>query len=126
MAQADLIRRVLDAGSDFSDQTQKSAEKLVQSLVDAGEVQRDQAQKLVQDLVDRSRRNRERLLTTIEREVQASVSRMGLATQADIQKLERKLARLEAPAKKAPAKKAAAKKSPAKKAAAKKSPASPA
>ena len=101
--------------------TQKRAEQLVQSLVDAGEVQVDQAQKAAQELVERSRENRSRFLKAVDREVQAQVNRMGLATKADVDRLERKLAKLEGPAKKAPA----TKKAPAKKKAAAKKAAAP-
>jgi polyhydroxyalkanoate synthesis regulator phasin len=120
MAQPELWRRLLDAGSDFTEMTQKRAEQLVQSLVDAGEVQVDQAQKAAQELVEKSRENRSRFLKAVDREVQAQVNRMGLATKADVERLERKVAKLSAPAKKAPAKK----KAPARKAPAKKAPAS--
>jgi colicin import membrane protein len=118
MAQPELWRRLLEAGSDFTEMTQKRAEQLVQSLVDAGEVQVDQAQKAAQELVEKSRENRSKFLKAVDREVQAQVNRMGLATKADVDRLERKLARIagSTPAKKAPAKKkAAAKKAPAKK-----------
>jgi polyhydroxyalkanoate synthesis regulator phasin len=120
MAQPELWRRLLDAGSDLTEMTQKRAEQLVQSLVDAGEVQVDQAQKAAQELVERSRENRSRFLKAVDREVQAQVSRMGLATKADVDRLERKLAKLEGTPAKAPAKKKASaqKKAPAKKKAA--------
>lgn len=124
MAQPDLWRRLLDAGSDLTELTQKRAEQLVQALVDAGEVQVDQAQRVAQELVDKSRENRSRFLKAVDREVQAQVTRMGLATKADVERLERKLAKLEggAPTRKATGK-APAKKSPAKrKAPAKKAP----
>ena len=123
MAQPELWRRLLEAGSDFTEMTQKRAEQLVQSLVDAGEVQVDQAQKAAQELVDKSRENRGKFLKAVDREVQAQVNRMGLATKADVDRLERKVAKLAGPApakKKAPAKR----KAPAKKAPAKKAPAS--
>jgi polyhydroxyalkanoate synthesis regulator phasin len=120
MAQLDLVRRLLDSGADLTELTQRRAEQLVQSLVDAGELQREQANKAVNDLMDRSRKNRERLTVMIEREVQASIRRMGLATQADVERLERKLTKLQqsqdgpGAGTRAPArKKAAAKKKPA-------------
>ena len=68
MAQPELWRRLLDAGSDLTEMTQKRAEQLVQSLVDAGEVQVDQAQKAAQELVERSRENRSRFLKAVDRE----------------------------------------------------------
>ena len=120
MAEIEIIRRALEAGSDFGQMTQQRADALVKSLVEAGEVQRDQAQKLVTDIVERSRENRERLLATIDREVKNSVGRMGLATKEDLDVLRRKVTRLEKAAKKPAAKKPAAKKPAAKKTAKKK------
>jgi polyhydroxyalkanoate synthesis regulator phasin len=113
MAEIDIIRRALEAGSDFGQMTQQRADTLVKSLVEAGEVQRDQAQKLVTDIVERSKENRERLLATIDREVKNSVGRMGLATKKDVDVLRQKVATLEKAAKKPPAKKKVKKKAPA-------------
>jgi polyhydroxyalkanoate synthesis regulator phasin len=118
MAQIDIIQRFLDAGSDLTHMTQRNAERLVKSLVDAGDVQSAQAQRMVSDLVDQGRKNRERLTTLIDREVRAQIGRMGLATKADVRRLEKKVDSLQRTAKKAPAKKkATAKKAVKKKAA---------
>jgi hypothetical protein len=103
--------------------------------VKAGEVQTEQAQAAVLDLLERSKKNTEVLIEQIRKEISDSAESLGLATIADITRLEKLIASIKvpgtssakaaapAPAKKAPAKKAAAKKAPAKKAAAKKAPA---
>jgi polyhydroxyalkanoate synthesis regulator phasin len=133
MAQIAIFQRLLDAGADLTELTQRNAEKLVKSLVDAGEVPSEQAQKVVSDLIEQSRRNRERLTDLIDREVRAQVKRMGLASRADLEKLEQKVARLDkaskakpkakpgkgatAPTAKKTVKKTVKKKAPAKKAA---------
>jgi len=111
MAQIDIVQRLLDAGADFSQVTQRNAERLVKQLVEAGDLQVDQAQKAVNDLVEQGRKSRERLRKLIDREVQATVSRMGLATKADVRRLERKIETT----KKATKKSSAKKKAPAKK-----------
>jgi polyhydroxyalkanoate synthesis regulator phasin len=137
MAQNDPLKRYLDAGLAFTALTQARAEALVKDLVKAGEVQAEQARDAVSELLERSRRNSEQLLETIRQEVRDQVTKLGLVSQADMDKLEQRLAALfggtpakqKAGAKKAPAKKKAAaksapaKKAPAKKAAAKKAPA---
>ncbi|MDQ2650888.1 MAG: hypothetical protein M3Z03_15230 [Actinomycetota bacterium] len=131
MAQTDVFKRYLDAGVAFTALTQSRAEALVKDLVKAGEVQADQAREAVTDLLERSRRNSERLLETVRDEVKSQITNLGLASKADLDKLEARLASLvdsaTAPvrkaatksAPKAPAKKAAAKKAPAKKSTAK-------
>ena len=117
------LKRVLDAGIQFTALTQAKAEDIVRELVSAGEVQTEQAQAAVADLLDRSRQATESLLETIRKEVSDQISSLGLVGQTEIARLEARIEALRggssAPAKKAPAKKkAAAKKAPAKKKAA--------
>lgn len=134
MAQSDILRRYLDSGLAFTAMTQARAEALVKDLVKAGEVQADQARETVTDLLERSRRNSEKLLETIRREVKDQITNLGLVSKEDLDKAEARLSALigvaTGPVRKAadrvpgtksaaPAKKAA-KKSPAKKATAKK------
>jgi polyhydroxyalkanoate synthesis regulator phasin len=136
MPQNDVLKRYIDTGIAFTALTQARAEALVKDLVKAGEVQADQARDAVSDLIDRSRKNSERLLETIRREVKEQITNLGLVSKADLDKAEERLAKLigtatspvrkaaktaqrAAPSKK-PTKKTAAKKSPAKKTAAKK------
>jgi polyhydroxyalkanoate synthesis regulator phasin len=139
MAQNDVFKRYLDTGLAFTALTQARAEALVKDLVKAGEVQADQARDAVGDIVERSRKNSEKLLETVRREVKQQITSLGLVSKADLDKAEARLASLlrspvkkaaarkpapkTAAAKKAPAKKTAAKKAPAKKAPAKKAPA---
>ena len=137
MAQTNPLKKYLDAGMSFTSMTQAKAEALVKDLVKTGEVQTEQAQAVVADLVERSRKNTEALIDQVRREIASSAESLGLATIADVTRLEKLIAAIrpsapeasepapakKAAAKKAPAKKAAAKKAPAKKAAAKKAPA---
>jgi len=136
MPQNDVLKRYIDTGIAFTALTQARAEALVKDLVKVGEVQADQARDAVTDLIDRSRKNSERLLETIRREVKEQITNLGLVSKGDLDKAEERLAKLigtaTAPVRKAaksakkaapsrkPAKKAAAKKAPSKKAAAKK------
>jgi polyhydroxyalkanoate synthesis regulator phasin len=144
MAQNDVLKRYIDTGLAFTAVTQARAEALVKDLVKAGEVQADQAREAVSDLVERSRKNSERLLETVRREVKDQITSLGLVSKADLDKAEQRISALlgtatgpvrkassaakkatgtakKPAAKKAPAKKAAAaKKAPAKKAPAKK------
>jgi polyhydroxyalkanoate synthesis regulator phasin len=145
MAQSNVLKRYLDAGMAFTAITQAKAEAIVKDLVKTGEVQAEQAQAVAADLLDRSRRNTEALVEQVSKQIAASAENLGLATLADLARVEKLIAKVrpaakpaaaakkaapvkkaaakKTPAKKAPAKKAAAKKAPAKKAAAKKAPA---
>ncbi len=130
MAPNNVIKRYLDTGVAFTQMTQARAEAIVRDLVRAGELQSEQRQAAVRDLLDRSRKNTEKLVSQVRQEARDQVSSLGLATKADIHRLERQIAALKdsRPARstagaKSPAKRAAATKSPAKRAAATKSPA---
>jgi polyhydroxyalkanoate synthesis regulator phasin len=111
MAQNDLLKRYLDAGAAFTAMTQARAEAIVKDLVKAGEVQTDQAQKVMSDLMERSRKNSDRLLETIRKEVRAQIKSLDIPTRDDLERLVRRLTPGGAPAKKATgARKTAAKK----------------
>jgi polyhydroxyalkanoate synthesis regulator phasin len=94
MAQNDLFKRYLDAGLAFTALTQARAEALVKDWVKAGEVQADQAREAVSDLLERSRQNSERLLTTVREEVRSQVTTLGLASQADLDRIEARISAL--------------------------------
>ncbi|MFZ6002679.1 MAG: phasin family protein [Actinomycetota bacterium] len=130
MAQNDVLKRYVDAGLAFTALTQSRAEALVKDLVKAGEVQADQARDAVADLLERSRKNTEKLVETVRREVRSQISSLDLASKVDLDKLEARIVGLFGGAQKsaskpagapgagpkpAPAKKSPAKKSPAKK-----------
>ena len=123
MAQNDVLKRYIDAGLAFTAMTQGRAEALVKELVKAGEVQADQAREAVADLVDRSRRSSEKLMDMVRTEVRSQITNLGLASQADLDRIEHRISSLLGTAT-APAKRAATattRKAPAKKAAATKS-----
>lgn len=124
MAQDNVFKRYLEAGAAFTQLTQQRAEAIARDLVKAGEVQTEQAQVVATELIERSRKNTERLVSQVRREVRDQVSNLGLATKADIARIERQIASLKgSPVSKTPtSEKRAAKKSPAKKAAVKKAP----
>lgn len=120
MAQSNVLKRYLDAGMAFTAITQAKAEEIVKDLVKSGEVQTEQAQAAVADLLDRSRKNTEQFVDQVRKEIAASAESLGLATIADITRLEKLVEKVTGARK--PAKKAAAKKPVAKKPAAKKAP----
>jgi DNA-binding protein HU-beta len=127
MVQSNVLKRYLDAGVAFTSITQAKAEALVKDLVKTGEMQTEQAQAAVADLVDRGRKNTEALLEQVFAEIAERADSLGLATRADLSRVEKLIESVgpakKTPAKKAPATKSAAKKAPAKKTAAKKAPA---
>jgi polyhydroxyalkanoate synthesis regulator phasin len=111
MAQTDQWKRYLEAGVEFSQMTRTRAENIVKELIRAGEVQREQRQERVEELLNRSRKNTEELVGAVRKELNNQLANLGLATKADLAKLEKKvdaLAKASSPAKTAAPKKAAA------------------
>jgi polyhydroxyalkanoate synthesis regulator phasin len=104
-------------GSGVAELTRHRAEQITKELVKAGEVRRKEASALVRDLVERSKENRRELARLVRSEIKNQVEGLGLATKRDVERLERRVARLEGGGKKKPSapKKTAAKKTASKK-----------
>jgi polyhydroxyalkanoate synthesis regulator phasin len=98
MAISDTVRRYVEAGREAL--SPGKAEELARALAKQGEIRRDQVSGLARDLVDWSRRNRERLLDIIRREVNRQISRAGVATKDDVDSLKRRVRDLERGARK--------------------------
>lgn len=111
----DEVRRLALFGSGVAELTRHQAEQIVKDLVKAGDVRRQQASTAARDLYDRSRENRKQLTNIIRVEIENQVKNLGLASKRDLERLERRLARLEADRKKTTAARSTAKKSTAKK-----------
>lgn len=116
----DEVRRLALFGSGVAELTRHQAEQIIKDLVKAGDVRRQQASSAARDLYDRSRENRKQMTSIIRSEIQNQVQNLGLASKRDLERLERRIARLESERKKTTAKRSTAKKSTAKKSTAKK------
>jgi polyhydroxyalkanoate synthesis regulator phasin len=116
----DELRRVALFSSGVVELTRHQAEQVVKDLVKSGDLRRKQASTAAKELVDRSKQNRKELLRFVRAEIQNQIEGLGLATKRDLERLERRVTRLEGdrkstgPAKKTSAKKTTAKKSTAK------------
>src|SRR5205085_4279820 len=91
VGKAELLKRSLEAGTSFIDMSRERAEVMVKELVDAGVVRKGQAEKAIDLVVERSRKRTEALGGLIRREVADQLSAFGVATKADISRLESKL-----------------------------------
>ena len=111
----DEVRRLALFGSGVAELTRHQAEQIIKDLVKAGDVRRQQASGAARDLYDRSRENRKQLTNIIRSEIENQVKNLGLASKKDLERLERRIARLESDRKKTTAKKSTAKKTSAKK-----------
>lgn len=131
MAPKDLINRTIDAGRGVGQRSQDRIEGIVGQLQRMSEEQLDQVVALMGELRDRSVLSGEQVASAVDRRVRDQFTSLGLATKADVDRLEAKLDALtdSAPTavvpkktsrKKAVARKSTVKKSTAKKATAKK------
>ena len=108
----DEMRRLALFGSGVAELTRHQAEQVIKDLVKAGEVRRQQASGAARDLYERSRENRKMLIGLIRGEIKNQIDNLGLATKRDLERIERRVNRLESDRKK---KKTTAKKTTAKK-----------
>lgn len=113
---ADDMRKYLD--SLFDKLSPAKAQEIAKGLL--GEDRREQAQKLAADLMESAQRNRDRVKELISREVTGQMKGMGVATQAELDSLKRRVRDLERAGKAASGPKPAAKKPAARSTAAKK------
>ena len=89
----DTLRRYMEAGRDAL--TPQKAQDLAQAMVRRGEARKDQASALARQLLEWSRRSSERFRETIRGEVRRQISRAGLATKDEVERLRRRVRDLE-------------------------------
>ena len=118
MTSQDDVRKAITAA--IGNLTPAKAQELAKSFSDPGTA-KEQVSKLAADMLQWSQRNRERLKEAIGREVAAQMQSMGVATQADVDAVKKRVRDLERRAgMTASGRKSAAKKATARKPAAKK------
>lgn len=105
----DLIGRTLDTGRGVTQRSQERIESLVGQLQRLSEDQLDQVTTLVGEMRDRSLLTGEQVASFVDRRVRAQLAALGIASQADLDRLEAKVDRLSGPPGPAPSKGAAPK-----------------
>jgi polyhydroxyalkanoate synthesis regulator phasin len=65
------------------------------------ELTRHRAEQIARDLLERSKQNRDEMLKVIRGEIQNQIASLGVATKRDLERMERRIARLESNAKEA-------------------------
>ncbi len=91
----DELRRVALFGSGVAELTRNRAEQIVKDLIAKGDISRGDAGGMVKDLIERSRENRRELTSLIQGELQDQIGRLGVATSRDLERLEKRVTRLE-------------------------------
>src|SRR5947208_17029446 len=93
MPQTPDWKRLLDTGAQFTEMRRSQARAVARDLVAQGHLARDQMSAAVDELLELSRRRTEDLRKMVQKEVQRQLSSLGLATKADLARLEPRMAR---------------------------------
>lgn len=91
----DELRRVAMFTSGVAELTRNQAERLVKDMVQKGDLRRQQASDAVRELVTTSKQSREMLIEFVRGEIRNQIAQLGLASSRDLERLERRIARLE-------------------------------
>ena len=77
MTGSPVLKRLLDTGMQYTEMSQKNAEKLVSDFVKAGQVRRKDAEKTVKQLVERGRTTTEHVVSLIQSEVSKQLGKFA-------------------------------------------------
>jgi polyhydroxyalkanoate synthesis regulator phasin len=91
----DAIKRYVDAAQSLTEVPRERAERVARRLAGNGMIDPSQIRSVASDLVERSRENRRRIAELVASEIGRQVSRLGLATKADLERLGRRISALE-------------------------------
>ena len=91
----DELRRVALFTSGVAELTRHRAEQIVRDLVQRGDVRREQASAAVREIMEASSQSRQELVRFVRGEIRAQVANLGVASKRDVERLERRVARLE-------------------------------
>jgi len=105
----DAIRRYVDAAQSLTEIPRERAERIARRLASSGVIDREQIRSVASELVERSRENRRRLTGLVTTELGRQVSRLGLASKEDVERLRQRVQALEVSARRSAAAKVAGK-----------------
>jgi len=77
MATNPLLKKMLDAGMQFTEMSQKQAEKLVKEFVKAGQARKKDSDELVRQIVDRGRTLSEQIVASVQAEAAKQMSKFA-------------------------------------------------
>lgn len=102
------LQRYLEAATGLTNLTKAKAEQIAQQLVRQGEFASDNVGEVVDELLERQRKNREMITGLVKSETKRMVRAMGLATTAEVERLQKQVSDLEREVTRAEAKATAA------------------
>lgn len=87
--------RYLSVASELTGMTRRTAERVVQLLVQQGELASETAERYVDELASRSERNRESLTVLVRAETERVADRLGLVRRDEVERLQARVDELE-------------------------------
>ncbi len=78
MATNPLLKKMLDAGMQFTEMSQKQAEKLVKEFVKAGQARKKDSNEMVRQIVDRGRNLSEQIVANVQAELAKQMSKFAV------------------------------------------------
>lgn len=91
---ADLFEKTLYLGLGIFSMTKERAEEIIDDLVEKGKVSKDESAKAVRDLMDRAEKEKSHFDKKLNQTVEDTVKHLHLATQKDIDEINKKLDKL--------------------------------
>ena len=91
---ADLFEKGLYAGLGILTVTKEKAEKLIEELVDKGKLTQDESAKAIKDLLAKAEEEKKAFGQKVDGAIEGAVRKLNLATQKDLQEINKKLDRI--------------------------------
>jgi polyhydroxyalkanoate synthesis regulator phasin len=91
----EALKRYVDAAQSLTEIPRERAERIARRLASNGLIDRDQILGVASDIVARSRENRRRVTGLVASEMRKQISRLGLASKDDVERLRQRVQALE-------------------------------
>ncbi|QGT99567.1 hypothetical protein SYNTR_0974 [Candidatus Syntrophocurvum alkaliphilum] len=91
----DFMKKALYLGIGAITLTKEKAEKLINDLVEKGEMNRDEAKQFVDEMLKKGEEEKKELRTIINNEINNVKNETGIITRTDLEKLEKRIAEIE-------------------------------
>jgi poly(hydroxyalkanoate) granule-associated protein len=91
----DLARKAMLMGIGALSMTKEAVENVVEELVKKGELTQQEGKKLADEVLERGRKEQARIQEAVEKAVVKVITDAGVATKADLERIEARVAALE-------------------------------
>jgi polyhydroxyalkanoate synthesis regulator phasin len=91
----DLIKKGLALGLGFAVVSKEQIEKVIDELVEKGELSASESKDFVSELIQKGEEQQKEINTKLQSQVQRILEELNLPTKSDIERLEKRIAQLE-------------------------------